>query len=1504
MRALLHALIRHASSAVRARQRVAVPALLCLLTLAVWFPLSAIGADPQSEQGAAAARRSTGGRLTELVDRRTRTSRTYATKDGARVTRLYQGSVNYRDNGKWRVIDNTLVPSGKPGYAFENRANRYSVRFPADLSGKPVQIQNGSDWISFSLDSAHAPGNSTRREADYAGALPAVDVSYVANSDSVKESLTLADASAPKRFRFALDTSNGLTPKKNDAGGIDFVNSTGDAAFSFAPPYMTDAAGASSDRVRLRLEHDANGYSAVLVAANGWIADAARKFPVVIDPITRVDDTNDCYMVGGSQANDHFCGYADNWMTIGRAGGTDNLNPRRGYARFDTSPIPKDAQIILGDMAFYYGAGTSRTIDINRLTRDSTTGRTWNTYDGTNAWTTPGGDIDTTAAASAVAGDAGVGWYHWFPTELVQSWVDGSNPNYGVTLKDDGNQGAGSVIQFAQHEQAGFEPYIDVKWKYRVGIEPQYTFDSQTITDRTTLRTNVANGNLLLEEDDLNIAGRGLDLNFARFFNNLDVDGGDGTLGWGWNMSTGFDVWMQEYGNGSVVRLDGTSGYNEPFIKRADGTYKSPTGLNATLVKSGSAFTLTFDRTQDKLHFPCSGCSVDWQKDRNGNQISFTYGTAGLTQITDTRGRVVTLGYDATTGYVSSLTDSTGRSWHYAYTGNKLTSYTNPAGKITQYAYDSDLNLTQITDPRGNRTKLTYDSSFRVTSIMRVTGQDGLGNDTGPTTSYTYKATVDGTCASGTFGETVITDPNGHDTTYCYDRELRVTRVKDARGKQRDTHWTPNSDADILTSASAQATTMTFDADNRMTQSRQPDVVNGGTNGLKSTLGYDSSITNKADARYQLPTTAKDTQQNQLTYGYDGNGNVTSVSDQLTSNNQVKVHRRADGQIDWVKEPNDQAQPDTNPTTSLGYNAIGELTSITRPSPLGSESFTYDGLSRPNVLTDGRGQTADYDFDAMDRLTKVTFTDGATVQYAYDDNGNLTSRTDNTGQTTYVYDKLNRLATENFPGSVQNSYTYDNAGNLKTFTDAGGTTTYNYGPSDLLDSMQAPGDTAATTFSYDNDDRRTSTAYPNAVTMTATFDNPGRLKEIKATKSGVSAPLTDFVYDYTTVPASCGGSGNGVETNLRQKVTDAAASPNKVTTYCYDQLNRLTKAAESPGSAYAYQYDGNGNITRRTKDGADTSYGFNRANELCWSVAGAQASAACSPTPTGATTFTHDAAGNMTGSSAGLALAYNSKEQTASMTSLAGGTAVAMTYAGPNQFERSAFGSTSQTTSALGVNADKTGTSTTYYRRDSDGELHSEVLPTGARHYYLFDGLGSVAALSDTTGAKSQSYTYDPYGATAVNNGSGPGNPWRYVGAYQDTTGFYKMGSRYYAPTLMRWAQQDPLEGPTDVQQLNRYSYVGDNPVNSVDPAGTQGRIPEPGAEAPPRFGVYVPPWSVTRARLVIGVARVETSVRRAARSAYVRTSTAAINYSEVASDAADTVSRVSEVAGHLLHRR
>ena len=61
-----------------------------------------------------------------------------------------------------------------------------------------------------------------------------------------------------------------------------------------------------------------------------------------------------------------------------------------------------------------------------------------------------------------------------------------------------------------------------------------------------------------------------------------------------------------------------------------------------------------------------------------------------------------------------------------------------------------------------------------------------------------------------------------------------------------------------------------------------------------------------------------------------------------------------------------------------------------------------------------------------------------------------------------------------------------------------------------------------------------------------------------------------------------------------------------------------------------------------------------------------------------------------------------------------------------------------------------------------------------------------------------------------------------YTGQRWDSgTGLYWYRSRWYDPTLARFIQPDTLvPNPGDPQSLNRYSYVGNNPVRFRDPSG------------------------------------------------------------------------------------
>jgi hypothetical protein len=95
---------------------------------------------------------------TELPGLRTMTSRSYVLPGGSEITRLYEGPVNYRNGLRWEPIDNTLVPTSEPGYAYRNRANGYRAELPENLS-TPVRFSVGDDSVEMTLEGAQAGGS-------------------------------------------------------------------------------------------------------------------------------------------------------------------------------------------------------------------------------------------------------------------------------------------------------------------------------------------------------------------------------------------------------------------------------------------------------------------------------------------------------------------------------------------------------------------------------------------------------------------------------------------------------------------------------------------------------------------------------------------------------------------------------------------------------------------------------------------------------------------------------------------------------------------------------------------------------------------------------------------------------------------------------------------------------------------------------------------------------------------------------------------------------------------------------------------------------------------------------------------------------------------------------------------------------------------------------------------------------------------------------------------------
>jgi RHS repeat-associated protein len=101
-----------------------------------------------------------------------------------------------------------------------------------------------------------------------------------------------------------------------------------------------------------------------------------------------------------------------------------------------------------------------------------------------------------------------------------------------------------------------------------------------------------------------------------------------------------------------------------------------------------------------------------------------------------------------------------------------------------------------------------------------------------------------------------------------------------------------------------------------------------------------------------------------------------------------------------------------------------------------------------------------------------------------------------------------------------------------------------------------------------------------------------------------------------------------------------------------------------------------------------------------------------------------------------------------------------------------------------------------------------------------YDGNGNVVGLykgSDST--LRGDYEYEPFGQLVRVQGSGGlANPIRFSSKYQDQyTDLNYYGYRYYSASLGRWLNPDPVG---EKGSLNMYNFLGDSPLQDVDPDG------------------------------------------------------------------------------------
>jgi YD repeat-containing protein len=691
---------------------------------------------------------------------------------------------------------------------------------------------------------------------------------------------------------------------------------------------------------------------------------------------------------------------------------------------------------------------------------------------------------------------------------------------------------------------------------------------------------------------------------------------------------------------------------------------------------------------------------------------TLTYdGSVRLSTITDPAGRVTTVVIDA---------------------NNNLTRITDPDGAVTQYGYANPSNhlITTETNPDNHTATAHYNCFGELTSETLFDGTSTTQVVSAQSGQAQYLLAPGGAADGVSLAYTAsVTDPNGHITTLAFDRLSHVVTETDPTYAGTvityDRHEFPATVTTPPTAADPRGmtTTYTYDDNGNVTSITRPDGSNPGGGTVTETLTYDDP--------YGIPTTVTDFNGHTTTYTLDPHGNVLRRTD------PDGLHE------DYTYNFAGQVLTDTDRNghrTTYTYDSRGRLTRVDNPSGADPVAVSVGGTATASLDNAQNGEGVAQAFDqnpatkwlaaATTAWLQYQFANGAAytvTQYQMTsgaDTGTYTGRAPKNWQLLGSNDGSNWAVldtqTNQADTASSDTQTYDVAspGSYKYYrlniTANNGDPTYTQlADLTLLAPISPVTLPSFRTYGYDPAGDLTSVTDELGHTSHYTYDPMGRVLTAQDPVQAAAGTNTAYTYD----PAG----------NLLS-ATDALSH---VTTYSYNARNELVgmtdPANQGTGRQYTYAYDPAGNLKSVTDpNNHTTTYTYDPDNRL----------QTVTDPNSHRTTYAYDLAGELTG------------------------------VTDPNNH-----------TTAYGYDSDgrlqtvtDANTHTTTYAYDSNDNLTSVTDPNGHKTSYAYDNLNRQISVTDPDGPTT-AYGYDAAGnLTSLTDPDQKTTTWTYDALDRPTT--------------------------------------------------------------------------------------------------------------------------------------